>query len=302
MQSTSTIAMVRPAAFGFNEETAVNNFFQDASQKNNLSLQQSALKEFDAMVAMLQKNNIDVIVLNDTLEPAKPDAVFPNNWFSCRNGEITIFPMFAKNRRQERRTELVEEIKSKTGITKINDWSCYENDDQFLEGTGSIVFDHENCMAYACISSRTDENMFVKYAGQMNYKPISFMASDEAGNEIYHTNVLMCIGSGYAIICTDAIKNETEKEMVTGELKKTGHQVIDISFHQVRNFAGNMLQLLSKDGKQYLLMSKTAHNSLLPDQINDLENFSTLITPDVSVIEKASGGSVRCMVAEIFKG
>lgn len=301
MQSTSTIAMVRPAAFSFNEETAVNNFFQDASQKNNLLLQQSALKEFDAMVAMLQKNNIEVIVLNDTAVPAKPDAVFPNNWFSCRNGEITIFSMFAKSRRQEKRAELVEEIKSKTGITKINDWSCYENEDQFLEGTGSMVFDHENCMAYACISSRTNENMFTKYAGQMNYKPISFIASDEAGNEIYHTNVLMCIGSGYAIICTDAIKKKTEKEKVIGELKKTGHEIINISFKQMSSFAGNMLQLLSKDGKQHLLMSKTAQDSLLPEQINNLEKFSTLITPDVSDIEKASGGSVRCMVAEIFK-
>ena len=162
MQSTSTVAMVRPAAFGFNEQTAVNNHFQDKEQKNNNTLQQSALLEFDTMVRLLEENNITVIVLNDNAEPKKPDAIFPNNWFSCRDNTINIFPMFALNRRLEKRKDFLEEIKNKTGITKVNDWSDYEKEALFLEGTGSMIFDHENKIVYACISSRTDENLFKK--------------------------------------------------------------------------------------------------------------------------------------------
>ena len=301
MQSTSTIAMVRPAAFGFNEETAVNNFFQDAAYEHNQFLQQSALQEFDAMVLLLRENNIEVIILEDNAVLIKPDAVFPNNWFTCRNGIINIFPMFANNRRLEKRTDLIEEIKTKAAVKEIKDWSSYENTGQYLEGTGSMVFDYENSTVYACRSSRTDENLFNTYAAEMSYKPVFFNATDVAGNEIYHTNVLMCIGTGYAVICVDAIKSKQEKELVTAELKKTGHHIIEISLSQMKSFAGNMLQLSNKNGKQFLLMSRTAHHSLSAIQLSNLQKFSALIVPDVTLIEKISGGSVRCMVAEIFK-
>ncbi|MEO7046514.1 MAG: arginine deiminase-related protein, partial [Ferruginibacter sp.] len=203
-------------------------------------------------------------------------------------------------RRLEKRKELLEELKNKTGITEVNDWSDYEKESLFLEGTGSMIFDHENKTVYACISSRTDESLFTKYAAEKNFKAIYFDASDELGNEIYHTNVMMCIGTGYAVICTDAIKNAAEKKLVIEQLESTGHQIITISFKQMKSFAGNMLQLLGTDGKQYLLMSKTAFDSLSSQQIIELEKFSSFIVPDVSTIEKASGGSVRCMVAEIF--
>ncbi|MBS1756038.1 MAG: amidinotransferase [Bacteroidetes bacterium] len=300
MQSASTIAMIRPAAFGYNQQTAVNNHFQDKNQVDNEALQPLALQEFDAMVALLKEKKIEVIVLQDTASPAKPDAVFPNNWFTCRDAVLHVFPMYAPNRRLEKRKELIEELKDKTGCKIIKDWSSYESKGLFLEGTGSMIFDHENKCVYACLSSRTNKQLFTLYASEINYKAICFEASDEMGNEIYHTNVMMCIGSGYAIVCMDAVKNTAEKKLLLEQLHNTGHKVVSISFSQMKSFAGNMLQLTGKDAVQYLLMSRTAYRSLSSIQLQELETFSSLIVPDVSAIEKAGGGSVRCMVAEIF--
>jgi hypothetical protein len=289
--------MIKPAAFGFNDQTAENNFFQNKIFKSNL--QETALKEFNDMVLLLKGKGVEVIVLEDNVKPIKPDAIFPNNWFSCKNGVINIFPMYAQNRRMEKRSELIDHLKSITGITKINDYSDYENNEQFLEGTGSMVFDHKNKIAYACISARTNELLFKDFANQHNYLPFVFTADDEAGREIYHTNVLMCIGIGFAVVCINAIK-KTEKYLFIEQLEKTNHEIIDISFKQMKCFAGNMLELVNKDGAHFLLMSKTAYNSLAPLQIKQLEKFCNFIVPDVSTIEITSGGSVRCMVAEIF--
>lgn len=300
MQNTRHIAMVRPAAFGFNEETAANNFFQDNNQPDNTTLQQKALEQFDAMVLLLRNNGIDVLVLDDELSPRKPDAIFPNNWFSCNKNVISIFPMYAPNRRIEKRPELVEAIKNKTGITRVSDWSHYENDHLFLEGTGSMIIDHDHNIAYACLSERTDESLFSRFCKDNNYLPVAFAANDSAGRDIYHTNVMMCIGKKLAVICLNAITNDIDRVKVVHELKTTGHEIIDISFEQMNHFAGNMLELVNDKNEPLLVMSKTAFDVLLPSQIETLGNYAAILCPDVSVIEKAGGGSVRCMMAELF--
>jgi hypothetical protein len=300
MQNTHTIAMVRPAAFGFNIETADNNHFQDSAQKNNSSLQTQALQQFDAMVQLLGSYGIDVLVLEDNIDPEKPDAIFPNNWFSCNNGNITIYPMYAKNRRTEKRALLIQNLKTKTGITVVNDWSEFEQQRYFLEGTGSMIIDHEHRIIYACLSARTNESLFKKYCKNNNYTSVSFAAADENGNEIYHTNVMMCVGNNFAVVCLNAISNNLERKKVTDSLQQTGHKIVDISFYQMNNFAGNMLQLINKKGEYFLVMSTTAFNSLDAGQITTLKKYSTIITPQVNHIEKAAGGSVRCMMAELF--
>ena len=300
MQFAHTIAMVRPAAFGFNEETAANNFFQDCNQKNNVQLQQLALQQFDAMVLLLRSHDIDVLVLQDTATPEKPDAIYPNNWFSCHDKAITIFPMFAQNRRTEKRQQLIAELKFKTGIAVVNDWSAFEEKQRFLEGTGSMVIDHERRKIYACSSVRTDKNLLESFCKKNNYTPISFSAADENGNEIYHTNVMFCMGNHFAVICLEAIKNELEKINIMHDLQTDRHEIVAISFAQMSNFAGNMLQLQNKKGEYILVMSSTAFDSLTSNQICTLKKYTAIVTPDVSYIENAGGGSVRCMMAELF--
>ena len=251
MQNTHTVAMVRPAAFGFNEETASNNYFQHSSLKTNEQLQQLALYQFDAMLLLLRSVEIDVLVLEDTATPQKPDAVFPNNWFSCQDGAITLYPMFAKNRRIEKREELIKILKSKTRISVVNDWSIYEAKGTFLEGTGSMIIDHEFRIIYACLSVRTDKILLENFCKKNNYTPLSFCAADENGNEIYHTNVMMCVGNRFAVLCLDAIANDFEKKIVVHELETTGHEIVTISFEQMNQFAGNMLQLKNKKGAYF---------------------------------------------------
>jgi len=299
MQSTSTIVMIRPASFGYNEQTAVNNSFQN-TPGNTINLQKSALREFDNMVARLGENHLDVWVFDDTVLPTKPDAIFPNNWFTCHDATIHLYPMFAENRRAEKRKDIVDEIKKKANIKKVIDWSLYEQTNQFLEGTGSLVIDHDNKVLYACISPRTNKILVEKYAGYHGYTPVIFSATDHEGRGIYHTNVLMCVGSGFAVICPDAISNDAERKYVLSTLIESSHEVIPISFEQMNSFAGNMLQLADKKGSSLLLMSRNAHDSLSRYQVGQLEKFSNLLIIDVPLIEKTSGGSVRCMVAEIF--
>lgn len=299
-QGVDTIAMMRPAAFGYNEQTSGNNFFQESAQRNNEVLQEQALQQFDDAVEMLRNHAIDILVLQDTIVPPKPDAVFPNNWLCCNNKTISLFPMYAPNRRIEKRTEHIEAIKNKTGIQTIKDWSSYEDTGQYLEGTGSMVFDHIFRIIYACKSERTDEKLFKQFCQQNKFTPVLFEAADDRGNEIYHTNVMMCLGEKFAVICLDAIGNAIDKKIVVHELETTGHQIIPISQQQMKQFAGNMLFLINKKGEPLLVMSTTALGSLSQVQICSLEQYATLITPDVSHIEKASGGSIRCMMAELF--
>ena len=299
-QSTQHIAMVRPAAFGFNEETALNNHFQHSEQKNNAGLQEQALQEFDAMVKLLEDNGIDVLVLNDTPLPPKPDAVFPNNWFCCNNGMIQVFPMYAASRRLEKNWAMIDAIKEKAGIAIVKDWGSYEEKNRFLEGTGSMIIDHVHKIAYACISARTDEKLFGQFCKENNYLPVCFAAADENGREIYHTNVMMCVGSKFAVVCIDAIISDIDRKKIIHELETTGHELINISFEQMNAFAGNMLELINDKDEQVLVMSRTAYNSLERLQLEVIRKHATILSPDVSIIEQAAGGSVRCMMAELF--
>ncbi len=299
-QNTQHIAMVRPAAFGFNEETALNNHFQNSEQKNNAGLQQQALQEFDAMVQLLEDNGIDVLVLNDEPLPPKPDAIFPNNWFCCNNGMIQVFPMYAPSRRLEKNWAMIDAIKQKTGISIVKDWGSYEEKNMFLEGTGSMIIDHEHKIAYACISARTDEKLFGQFCKENNYLPICFAAADENGREIYHTNVMMCVAHKFAVICLDAVTDDIDRKKIIHELQTTGHEIINISFEQMNSFAGNMLELINDKDEHVLLMSLAAFNSLTPAQFEVIRKYATILSPDVSTIEQAAGGSVRCMVAELF--
>jgi len=292
--------MIRPASFGYNEQTAANNHFQVRVQNQNIILQQQVLKEFDLLVELLRNHQIEVIVVDDTEEQNRPDAIFPNNWFSSGNKGITLFPMFALNRRTEKRTDVIEHIKKITGIQVINDMSAHENNSMFLEGTGSMVCDHQNKIIYACLSVRTHKELVIEYAAFTGYSSCIFSANDIEGREIYHTNVMMCIGERFAILCADAITDDSERNKVISELERTQHKLILISHDQMLSFAGNALQIKSKDGMPYLLISKTAFSSLYITQISELEKFVSLIIADVSAIEKTGGGSVRCMVAEIF--
>jgi hypothetical protein len=297
-QCARRIAMVRPAAFGYNEETASNNFFQQKNSPGNLHT--AALQQFDKMVMQLKENAIDILLMEDNPAPAKPDAIFPNNWFSCNNHTITIFPMEAANRRWEKRQELIEQIQNATGITSITDLSFYEAQSVFLEGTGSMVFDHVNKVAYACYSSRTHETLFAEYCAQIKYLPLGFDAFDQDGRRIYHTNVMCCVGERFAVICLEAVASDIDRKKIEYELASTGHEIITISFEQMNRFAGNMLELINSEGIHMLVMSETAYQALSDKQVEAMEKYATILALDISLIESASGGSVRCMMAELF--
>ncbi|MFC4262995.1 citrulline utilization hydrolase CtlX [Ferruginibacter yonginensis] len=300
MQTTDTVAMIRPAAFGFNEQTATNNFFQDSTYKNNKTLHEHAVHQFDVMVELLRANAIEVLVLNDTPVPQKPDAIFPNSWISCNNNVITIFPMMAPIRRIEKRLDIVQAIQEKTGIYNLQDWSIYEEENIFLEGNGSMVIDHQSKLVYASISPRTNEKLVKQYCAQNNYVPITFTSKDEDDNIIHYTSLMMCLGTSFAIICLEAIKKPIERKIILHRLKQSGHEVIDISYEQMNLFAAHILELVNKKGEPILVMSTTAHDAFTLPQIEMLQKHATIITPNISYIEKAAGGSVRSMMSELF--
>lgn len=302
MPLASCILMVRPAAFGFNTETAKNNFFQNnTSELTQEELQFLAVTEFDNMVTKLRNNNVEVYVVEDTKMPVKPDAIFPNNWLSTSpNGTINVFPMYASNRRIEKRTDIIENLKKEFIVHHSQDWSNYEIEENFLEGTGSMIIDYENKFIYACKSERTNTIVLENFAVANGFKAFAFTATDENNHEIYHTNVMMCLGNTFAVVCEDSIKNDDEFIALTQLLKHTNKEIIPISFHQMKNFAGNMLQVQTTTNESRLIISQTAFNSLSPLQIQCLEKHATLLPIDVSLIEHIEGGSVRCMMAEIF--
>jgi hypothetical protein len=301
MQVADTILMVRPAAFCFNKETAANNYFQNDIALSQKQLQQKALYEFDSMVKVLRKHEIEVLVVDDTTEPIKPDAIFPNNWFNTSNsGIINIFPMFAISRRTEKRDDILDLLSKTYIVNDVLDWTEFEANNMFLEGTGSLVIDHKNAVLYACLSPRRHKNVIEKFAHPNKYRAIVFTAKDVKGKLVYHTNVMMCIGDGFAVVCLDAIENEIEKIVVSQLLKSTGHEIIPISLPQMNCFAGNMLQVKNKKDEKFIVVSQTAFNSLETEQKNRLQHFGVLLPIDVSTIEKVEGGSVRCMMAEIF--
>ena len=301
MPFATTILMIRPAAFGFNEETAANNYFQSNPAISKEKLQQKALAEFDNMVHTLRSHDIDVLVIEDNKEPPKPDAIFPNNWLSTSpEGIVSIFPMYAPNRRIEKRDEIVQQLAAAFVIKDMQDWSEYEAEGRFLEGTGSMVIDHNNKMIYACVSERTSLAVLEKYAATNNYQAIAFLATDKNGMPVYHTNVLMTLGEGFCVLCEEAIEEEWELIAVRQLLESTNHNIIAITREQMHSFAGNMLSVRNSKGEKYLVLSQTAFNSLRKEQKEMLKAYSTLLTIDVPTIEEVEGGSVRCMMAEVF--
>ncbi len=298
MQNTNHLLMIRPVHFTFNAQTAVNNSFQTPSTKN---AQQQALKEFDVFVQKLQAHGIDVTVIQDTAEPHTPDSIFPNNWISFHNdGSIFLYPMFAPNRRQERKQHVIDAVKNKFLVTNTIDFSAHETNNIFLEGTGSMVLDRSNKIAYACISPRTNKELLQDFCNTINYTAIAFTATDAGGNAIYHTNVMMCVADAYVVICLETITDDEEKQLVINSIKNTRKEIIDISIEQMNLFAGNMLQVINKNGDKFLVMSSSAFGSLSPRQINTIETYNPIIHSDISTIETNGGGSARCMIAEVF--
>lgn len=299
MQTTSRILMVRPARFAFNEETAANNYFQQKS--NSDSVAEKALNEFDAFVNLLRGNDLDVTVIQDTPEPWTPDSIFPNNWFSSHiSGELVLYPMFAENRRMERKPEVMDLLTRKLDHRKIIDLTHWEKEEQFLEGTGSMIFDREKRIAYACRSPRTSENVLRDFCARMNFDSVVFDSTDTNNNFIYHTNVMMAIGTQVAIVCLESIKNEDEREKVISRLKTTGKIIVDISLEQVTHFAGNMLELKSRNGSPLMIMSAAARQALTMEQETIISTYNKILSPELSTIETNGGGSARCMIAELF--
>lgn len=302
MQITNTLLMIRPAAFGANEETAASNFFQSTGTKTDpRSIRQSALKEFEKMVELLRQHEINVLVIDDTPTPVKPSAVFPNNWLSTSpEGIVSVFPLYAANRRPEKRDDILKMLAEKFVVKGLQDWSEFEVEGKFLEGTGSMVIDHENKVIYTCYSPRTDISMLEKFANANKYRAIIFLAIDKNGQPVYHTNVMMTLGEDFAILCEESIEEEWELIAVRQLLESTGHEVIRITKDQMHSFAGNMLQVKNSKGEKFLLMSQTAFDSLNEEQKEELAARSKLLPIPIPVIEKTEGGSVRCMIAEIF--
>ncbi|WCT10074.1 citrulline utilization hydrolase CtlX [Mucilaginibacter jinjuensis] len=299
-QSTSTILMIKPVRFGYNEQTAESNAFQTNIDLKAEEAQVNALKEFDAFVAMLYSNGVNVIVIDDTPSPHTPDSIFPNNWISFHdNGDILLYPMQAENRRLERRKDIIRQLEESYSVKHVIDLSHFEELNQFLEGTGSMVLDRINKIAYACLSPRTDAEVLEAFSKQENYKVLLFNSVDANNQPIYHTNVVMCIGTAFAVICLDSIKDAQEKQLVVNTLKQSGKEVIDITFEQMNQFAGNMLEVESISGEKLLVMSQKAYQSLTAEQVTILSKYARLIYADLDTIETLGGGSARCMLAEV---
>jgi len=298
MQCCEHLLLIRPVNFGFNAETAVNNSFQVNSTGN---VQQKALIEFDGLVSLLAENKLSLTVIADTEIPHTPDSIFPNNWISFHeDGTVIIYPMFAANRRLEKKPHILDKLKEIFHITAVKDLSRYETENLFLEGTGSMVLDRENRIAYASLSPRTDKHILDEFCSMAGYTPCSFTSMDNSGNPIYHTNVMMCVAANFAVICLEAIRDEQERLMVSGSLTGSGKEIIGISLQQMNAFAGNMLQVRNSEGELLLVMSSQAFDSLNKTQVSKLEKFSRIIHTPLDTIESCGGGSARCMMAEIF--
>ncbi len=304
MQYTSNILMIRPASFRMNEETAVNNYFQSEIQLDPRMVVGAAQREFDEFVALLRANGVNVIVVEDIKENDTPDALFPNNWISMHEeGKVGLYPMFAENRRRERREDILDVLEENGfEISEVIDYSSAEEEEVFLEGTGSLILDRENGIAYCALSDRADEELLIEFCEDFEYTPIIFGAYQSADNKrlpIYHTNVMMCVADRFAVICLDSIDDKKERKAVKEQLKSNGKTIVAITEKQMHEFAGNMLQVKATNGPA-LVMSDRAYRSLQPDQIKTLESFGPIIHPKLDIIETCGGGSARCMMAEIF--
>src|SRR3989344_614445 len=302
-QLTNTVVMVKPNHFGFNPQTAESNVFQHRVSETESQVQEKALKEFNNAVAVLEQNGIKVLILESRGDVITPDSVFPNNWFSHHaDGKLVIYPMLAPNRRAERQAEALENLLKENGVpvSEVVDLTADENTGNILEGTGSLVLDRENKVAFAMESPRTSKEEFEKWCKLMGYEGIFFDAYDKEGFPIYHTNVTMSIGKEYAVICLESIKDPGERRLVKNKLESLGKEIIELSIDQIYKYCGNTLQVLSSDGSAKIIMSKTAQSGFSSDQLDRLKKYGDIIALDIPEIETVGGGSARCMLAEVF--
>ncbi|MCI9845504.1 citrulline utilization hydrolase CtlX [Flavobacterium pectinovorum] len=305
-QTTNSVLMIRPVAFRMNEQTAVNNYYQkvlDGLSPGTVNAK--AQQEFDTFAEKLRAAGIDVIVVNDNLQTDTPDSIFPNNWVSFHeNGEIALYPMFAENRRRERREDILSLLQEKGfEINNVVDYTAAEDHGIYLEGTGSLLLDRANRKAYCALSPRADELIVLEFCEDFGYTPVIFKAFQTVGGErklIYHTNVMMCLGETFAVVCVDSIDDPKEKEMVLANLKENKKEIVLITEDQVNNFAGNMLEVRAVDDKRYVVMSSSAHQSLTLMQLEQLESHAKILSSSLDTIEACGGGSARCMMAEVF--
>ena len=304
-QVTNNILMIRPVNFRYNKQTAVNNYYQKVlNYASNDLVQKKALLEFNYFVRKLQKFGVNVMVIDDKISPDTPDSIFPNNWVSFHaDGSVVVFPMYAKNRRDERRRDIFKLLEIKYGflINSIRDFTQLEHEEKYLEGTGSMVLDRKNKICYAAISVRTNKIAVMSFCNEFNYKPVLFKAYQNIKDErvlIYHTNVMMCVADNFVIICLDSIDNKNERDHVIDSIVNSGKKIIEITEEQKHRFAGNMLQVMGD--KTYIVMSTSAFNSLTEDQKKNIQNYNEIIHSSLDTIEACGGGSARCMMAEVF--
>jgi len=298
----SSVLMVRPSHFSHNAQTATTNLFQVNEPIGDPEyIEQKAQEEFDGYAAVLKEKGINVLIAYDTPEPQKPDACFPNNWVTFHHdGTIVLYPMYSPNRRYERRRGILELIRQEFEVEQEIDFTHYEAEEKFLEGTGSMVFDHEERICYASLSARTHDDVVHDFCEKRNYRLVRFETKDPNGNPIYHTNVLFSLGKHYAVICLDSIRLEQEKEMLIDNLQSTNREIIDITYDQMFQFCGNVLELKNQEGKSILAMSERAYLSFLPEQMELIKHYSEVAYAPLNTIERISGGGARCMLAEIF--
>jgi hypothetical protein len=305
-QVTDSVLMIRPVAFRMNEQTTANNYFQkELSGMLPAAINAKAQQEFDALVSQLQEVGVEVVVVDDTLETDTPDSIFPNNWISFHdNGDVVLYPMFAENRRAERREDILDILEEKDFVIEnVVDFTSAEEEGIFLEGTGSVVLDRVNSIAYCALSPRANEELFIEFCEDFDYAPVIFEAFHTVDGKqqlVYHTNVMMSVGEHFAIICADMIEDKKERKMVLDNLRASGKDIILISEQQVEQFAGNVLELSGTNDKRYIVMSTTAFESLSGGQKNQLGKYGTILSANLQTIESCGGGSARCMMAEIF--
>ena len=303
-QITDTVLMVRPVRFRMNEQTVVNNYFQEEMDLKNDEINRQAQQEFDVLVEKLRTVGVKVIVVDDIYEQNTPDSVFPNNWITFhQNGDVAIYPMFAENRRRERREDILDKVEAEGfDIENVYDYTDAEKENIFLEGTGAMVLDRVNRKAYCALSPRADEELFIEFCEDFEYTPVIFKAYQQVNNEqlpIYHTNVMMALGVDFAVVCLDTITDKSERKNLLHHLKEDKKEVINITPEQMCQYAGNMLQVQGKNST-YLVMSDAAYNALTPQQIQTIEKHTQILHSNLETIETCGGGSARCMMAEVF--
>ena len=303
-QITNTVLMVRPVRFRMNEQTVVNNYFQEEMDLKNEEINRQAQQEFDGLVQKLREVGVKVIAIDDIYEQNTPDSVFPNNWITFhQNANVAIYPMFAENRRRERREDILEKVEAEGfDIENVYDYTEAEKENIFLEGTGAMILDRVNRKAYCALSPRADEELFIEFCEDFEYTPVLFTAYQQVNGKampIYHTNVMMALGVNFAIVCLETITDKKERKNLLNHLKEDNKEVINITIQQMHQYAGNMLQVQGKDST-YMVMSDTAYNALTPQQISTIEKYTHIIHSNLETIETCGGGSARCMLAEVF--